>query len=56
MRAGDLIVALGDTEVEDVPTLQRLLVADLIDAPLRLSVARDEAILELTLVAAELVT
>ena len=56
IRAGDLIVALSDTAIEDVPTLQRLLVADLIDTPIALSVARDEAILELALVAAELVS
>src|SRR5712691_4064434 len=56
MRAGDLIVALGDTPVEDVPTLQRLMVADLIDAPITISVARDGTIIELALVEAELVT
>jgi serine protease Do len=56
LRAGDLIVALGGTPVEDVPTLQRLMVADLIEAPVAVTVARDERLLELTVVAAELVT
>jgi len=56
LRAGDLIVALAGTAIEDVPTLQRLMVADLIDAPVKVSVARNETLLELELVAAELVT
>ena len=56
LRAGDLIVALGGTPLEDVPTLQRLMVADLIEAPVSVTVARDERLLELTVVAAELVT
>ena len=56
VRAGDLIVALGETAVEDVPTLQRLMVADLIDEPVNVTVARDGALLELALVAAELVS
>ena len=56
LRAGDLIVALAGTAIEDVPTLQRLMVADLIDAPVKVSVARNGTLLELELVAAELVT
>jgi len=56
LRAGDLIVAFGDTPIEDVPTLQRLMVGDLIEAPTRVSVVRGERALELTLVASELVT
>jgi S1-C subfamily serine protease len=54
VRAGDLIVALGDTPIEDVPTLQRLMVGELIDAPVTITVARGESLVELTLVAAEL--
>src|SRR5438270_8994514 len=56
LRAGDLIVALAGTAIEDVPTLQRLMVADLIDAPVKVSAARNGTLLELELVAAELVT
>jgi S1-C subfamily serine protease len=56
LRAGDLIVALGDAAVEDVPTLQRLMIGDLIEAPTRVTIVRDERVLELTLVASELVT
>jgi S1-C subfamily serine protease len=56
LREGDMIVALGDTPIEDVPTLQRLLLADLIDVPANVKVARNGAILELALVAAELVS
>src|SRR2546421_5299029 len=56
LRAGDLIVALAGTAIEDVPTLQRLMVADLIDAPVKVGVARNGTLLELELVAAELVT
>ena len=56
LRAGDLIVALGETAVEDVPTLQRLMVADLIDTPVKVAVARDGALVELALIAAELVS
>jgi S1-C subfamily serine protease len=54
LRVGDLIVALSGTPVEDVPTLQRLLVADLIDAPVAVTAVRADRKLELTLVAAEL--
>jgi S1-C subfamily serine protease len=53
---GDLIVALAGTPVEDVPTLQRLLVAELIETAVSATVARDERLLELTFVAAELVS
>ena len=56
LRAGDLIVALGESAVEDVPTLQRLMVADLIDTPVKVTVARDGALVELALIAAELVS
>jgi S1-C subfamily serine protease len=54
VRAGDLIVALDGTPIEDVPTLQRLMVGELIDAPVMITVAREDSLLELTLVAAEL--
>jgi S1-C subfamily serine protease len=54
MRTGDLIVALDGTPIEDVPTLQRLMIGDLIDARVTITVARDETLLELALVAAEL--
>jgi serine protease Do len=56
LRTGDLIVALAGTPIEDVPTLQRLMVADLIETPVAVTVARTESLLELELVAAELVT
>jgi S1-C subfamily serine protease len=55
-RAGDLVVALNSVPVEDVPTLQRLMVGELIDAPVTITVARDESLVELSLIAAELAT
>jgi S1-C subfamily serine protease len=51
---GDLIVALGDTLVEDVPGLQRLMVGELIDTPTTVTVGRDDRLLELPLVPVEL--
>jgi S1-C subfamily serine protease len=54
LRVGDLVVALGEAAVEDVPTLQRLMVGELIDTPTTITVARDDQLLELSLVAAEL--
>ena len=54
MRAGDLIVALDGAAVEDVPTLQRLLTSDFIEVPVAITVAREERLLELTVVPAEL--
>jgi serine protease Do len=54
LRTGDLIVALGGMPIEDVPTLQRLMVGELIDTPVTVTVARDERVLDLSLVAAEL--
>ena len=54
LRVGDLVVALGKTPVEDVPTLQRLMVGELIDTQTTITVARDDEVLELPLVAAEL--
>jgi serine protease Do len=55
IRAGDLVVALDGTPVEDVSTLQRLLLGDLIDTAVSVTVARDELLLELELVAEELI-
>ena len=54
LRTGDLIVALDQTPIEDVPTLQRLMVGELIDTPTTITVARNDELLELHLVAAEL--
>jgi serine protease Do len=56
LRTGDLIVTFAGTPIEDVPTLQRLMVGDLIESATTVTVARDERLLELTLVATELVT
>jgi S1-C subfamily serine protease len=54
LHAGDLIVALDGTAVEDVPTLQRLLTADVIDAAVTVTVAREAQVLDVTVVPAEL--
>jgi S1-C subfamily serine protease len=54
LRVGDLIVALAQTSIEDVPTLQRLMVGELIDTPTSITIARNDELLELPLVAAEL--
>jgi S1-C subfamily serine protease len=54
LRVGDLVVALGETPIEDVPTLQRLMVGELIDTPTTITIARNDQLLELSLVAAEL--
>jgi S1-C subfamily serine protease len=54
LRAGDLVVALAGTAVEDVPTLQRLLVAEHIEAPVEVTVAREDRLLGVTVVPAEL--
>jgi S1-C subfamily serine protease len=54
LHVGDLVVSLGETPVEDVPTLQRLMVGELIDSPTTIGVARDDELLDLPLVAAEL--
>ena len=40
--------------IEDVPTLQRLMVGELIDTPTSITIARYDELLELPLVAAEL--
>jgi S1-C subfamily serine protease len=54
LRAGDLIVAFDQTPIEDVPTLQRLLVGDLIDTSATVTAARDQQLITLTVVATEL--
>ena len=54
LRVGDLVVALGETPVEDVPAMQRQMVGELIDTPTTITVARDDELLELRLVPAEL--
>jgi serine protease Do len=54
LHAGDLIVALDGAAVEDVPTLQRLLTAEVIETPVTVTVARAERMLDVTVVPAEL--
>jgi S1-C subfamily serine protease len=54
LRVGDLIVALDGTPIEDAASLQRLLVGDLIDAAVTITVARGTTILDVELVAEEL--
>jgi S1-C subfamily serine protease len=54
VRAGDLLVALGEAPIEDVQTLQRMMVGELIDAETTVTVARNDELLELPLVASEL--
>jgi S1-C subfamily serine protease len=54
LRPGDLVVALDGAAVEDASTLQRLMVSELIGEPVRLTVVRNERVLELELVAREL--
>lgn len=54
LRPGDLILELDGSAVESVDDLQRLMVTELIGRPVELTVARDERILRLELVPAEL--
>jgi S1-C subfamily serine protease len=54
LRAGDLVLALDGTAVEDVTGLQRLMTGDLIGTPVTLTIARDERVVDLELVADEL--
>jgi S1-C subfamily serine protease len=54
LRAGDLIVALGDTPIEDVPSLQRVLASETIDTELPVVAFREERMLRLPLVPQEL--
>jgi S1-C subfamily serine protease len=54
LRAEDLIVAVDGMRVESVFDLQRLMVAELIDVPVRLTVVRSGDVVELDLVPTEL--
>jgi hypothetical protein len=47
---------LGEAPAEDVHTLQRLMVGELIDTDVMLTIARDGKLVELRLVAEELAT
>jgi S1-C subfamily serine protease len=55
LRPGDLVVALDGEPVQSVGDLQRQMVSELIGRDTRLTVLRDERVLELPLVPAELV-
>jgi S1-C subfamily serine protease len=55
LRPGDLLAAVDGMPIEDVSTLQRLMVSELIDRPAVFTVARGEVVLDLELVAEELV-
>jgi S1-C subfamily serine protease len=55
LRPGDLIVALDGRPVEDVTGLQRMLVSELVETPVPVTVARNERLLEVPVVPAELV-
>jgi len=55
LRAGDLVVAVDGTPVEDVSTLQQLMVSELIDTAVSFTIARGDEIRDLPLVAEELV-
>jgi S1-C subfamily serine protease len=55
LRPGDLVVALDGEPVQSVGDLQRQMVSELIGRDVRLTVVRDERVLELPLVPAELV-
>jgi S1-C subfamily serine protease len=54
LRVGDIIVALDGAPVEDVSTLQRFMLGDLIGATINVTVARVDALVDLQLVADEL--
>ena len=54
VRPGDLILAVDGEPVEDVAALQRQIVSELIGSSVRLAVARDERLLELSVVPDEL--
>ena len=53
-RAGDLVLALDGAAVEDVTALQRLMTGDLIGMPVTVTIAREERVVDLELVADEL--
>jgi S1-C subfamily serine protease len=54
LRPEDLILSVGDTQITRVEDLQRLLVADLIDAPVSVRLLRAGRPLEAELVPVEL--
>jgi S1-C subfamily serine protease len=54
LRAGDLVLALDGAAVEDVTALQRLMTGDLIGVPVTVTIAREERVVNLELVADEL--
>ena len=54
LRPGDLIVAIDGSPVEDAATLQRLMVSELIGTRSSLTVARNDSVLEVAVVADEL--
>jgi S1-C subfamily serine protease len=54
LRPGDLIVALAGSPVESVDDLQRLMVTELIGRAVEVTVARNDEVVELELVPAEL--
>jgi S1-C subfamily serine protease len=47
MRAGDVIVSIGDRGIAGVGDLQRALVGELVDRPVRVAIERDGAVVEL---------
>ncbi len=56
LRAGDLIVAVNGNPVATMSDLQRLLVSELVGSAATLTVARDERVLDVSVVPDELVT
>jgi S1-C subfamily serine protease len=54
LRPEDLIVAVGDTPIEGVDDLQRLMVGELIGSPVAATVVREGELRQLELVPAEL--
>jgi S1-C subfamily serine protease len=54
LRPEDLIVALDGAPTASVDDVQRLMVAELIDRPVRCRLVREGRVLELTLVPAEM--
>jgi S1-C subfamily serine protease len=56
LRAGDLIVAVEGQPVEDVTTLQRLLTPELVEAEVAVTIAREERLVDVTVVPDELVS
>jgi S1-C subfamily serine protease len=56
IRGEDLLLQVGDTPIERVEDLQRLMTADLIDKPTRLTLLRDGREVQLTVAPEELDT